>query len=668
MTNVDVACIAAELAPLLNGGRVEKAYQPAKDQILLRMRRKGVGKLELLFELGRFLTITRRSPDNPDKPSMVANILRSELGNGRIVGVSQVGFDRLLRIDMERGSGPRALVFELFGDGNLLLLGDNDEILLPMRGADHGARKLRKGEIYAPPPGSASPFALGFDAFVAAGKAGVKDTVRFLAVDLGFGPQWAKELCVRSGVKKNAAVADLPDDQWKSLHDAVADLGHAIARNDLAPLVMYKGPERIDAVPFPLETYPEPEHAAEEAATFRDALDAFFVGTSDEDDASDDPRQKRFNEAKGKLDRRIAQMEQSIAGFEADEAVKKTFGDVLYLRYQEVDGLLRTVQEAHNTRSWQDIEATLKAAANQGNAAAAMLNALNHDATAVLDLSDLEGNTFQVPVDVRRNVQDNAEALYAAGKKARSRTEGARVALEESRAQLAALEAKGLDGFGAAPTRSKGQSKHFWFETYRWTVTPSGFLCVGGRNAGQNDAVVKKYLRDGDRYVHAAIHGAPSIVVRPADGSNDTPDDEDLLIAGQFAVCASRAWRQFGEASAYWVTANQVNKTPRSGEFVPRGAWIVHGKRNLMDRLPMDWAVGLVKFTKGGVPSVDGEVEKLMGGPPASFVGFTDDLVRLVPGDVEPNDAASALAERFGRDMEEAQHVLPGGPVRLEGL
>lgn len=674
MTNVDVACLAAELASLLSGSRIEKAFQPAKDQVVLRLRQKGAGRLDLLFELGRFLTITRRPPDNPDKPSMVAQILRSEYGNGRVVGVHQVGFDRLLRFDVERGDGRKAIVFELFGDGNLLLLDADDAIRLPMRGADHGARKLRKGEPYAPPPGPATPFDLDLGAFTAKGQAGVKDVVRFLAVDLGFGPQWAEELCARADVPKNTLVADVDDAQWQALHEQLMDLGDQIGRNDLAPVVIHKGEERVDAAPFPLVTCPAPDFAAEESSTFHGALDTYFVGTSDEDDAGDDPRQRRFDEAKGKLTRRIQQMQDSIDAFVADETARRQEADVLYLRFQEVQGLLGVILDAHGKgHSWQEIGGRLRQAADGGDVTAAMLADLRADATATLRLTDLDGQEFLVNVDVRRNVQENADRLYAESKKAAGRQDGAKVALKKSQAELAELEAKGLDGFGAAPKRKQEQSRHFWFESYRYCMGPDGALLVGGRNAAQNDAVVKKYLRDGDRYVHAAIHGAPSIVVRTPEDA-DAPSDADLEVAGQFAVCASRAWRQFGAASAYWVTPQQVNKTPRSGEFVPRGAWIVHGKRNTMDGLPMTWAVGQVSFTLDGtpVPATDAAdrktITKLVGGPPQAFAPYTDELVRMEPGDVEPNDAAAFLAERFECGIEEAQAVLPGGPVRWEGI
>lgn len=39
-----------------------------------------------------------------------------------------------------------------------------------------------------------------------------------------------------------------------------------------------------------------------------------------------------------------------------------------------------------------------------------------------------------------------------------------------------------------------------------------------GRDAQQNELLVKKYLRAGDVYVHADLRGASSVVVRNAPG------------------------------------------------------------------------------------------------------------------------------------------------------
>lgn len=676
MTNVDVAALAAELAPLLVGGRFDKAWQPGKDTILLRVRRKGAGKADLLMELGRFATVTRRPPANPDKPSMVAQILRTALENARLTGLRQVGFDRLLRLDFERGDGRHSLVLELFGDGNLLLLDGTDTIVLPMRGAEHGARRLKKGEPYQPPPGSSLPFGLDAKALRAAAE-GSRDLVRFLAVGLGFGPLWAEELCLRAQVPKATKVQDLAPAQWEAVRAALERLGRDIARNDLAPAVVHEDGKPVDAVPFVMARYPAPKYTHEETPTFREALDALFLGATGDEDAEepDDPRRARYEEARGKVLHQLKQMDDAITGFVAEEDEARQDGDALYASFPVVEEALAALRKARGEKGWAEVEAALAKGRAAGHAAAQRVLALEpHQGRARLRLALADGTPRDVEVDLRLSVQQNAEEAYDRAKKARARREGAAVARKDAERRLADVEAKGLDAFGAAPVRKERAKHHFWFEGYRWTLTPGGHVAVGGRNAAQNDAVVKKYLREGDRYIHADVHGAPSVVLRPADAAAKDFAPEDLATAGQFAVCASRAWRQGGSGSAYWVTPAQVSKTPNSGEFVPRGAWMVHGRRNAMEALPLQWAVGLVRMRPDGTPvprdapDPDGRVfPKLAGGPPQGLAPFAQDLLRVEPGETDPNDAAVELAERYGVTVEEAQAALPAGPVRLVG-
>jgi len=677
MTNVDVSALTAELAPVVVGARVDRAYQPAKEQILLRLRRKGTGRIDLLFGLGRFLTATANPPENPDKPSMVAQTLRSELENCRVLSFAQIGFDRLVRMDFERGDGKRSLVFELFGDGNLLLLDATGTITLPMKGGDFGSRRLRKGEPYAPPPGASLPFGLTQEELQAAAT-GKRDLVRFLALDLGFGPLWAEELCLRAGVAKNTATSALDAASWTKVRSAIGELGADITRNILAPALVFEvkpeGPELVDAVPFPMRRYPSPAFSHEEAPTFHAALDAIFVGGSaaTADEEPEDPRRKPFAEARGKILRQVEQVEGAISGFVEEEARWRADGEALYAAFPQVQAILDSLNKARADRSWASIADTLAKGRAEGNALALQVPELRpHDGSAIFAVRALDGSIRNVAVDLRRSVQENADACFASAKKARSRREGAEQAAKDARERLRQLDAKGLDGFGAAPQRVERVSRHFWFESYRWTLTPSGLVAVGGRSAAQNDAVVKKYLRDRDRYVHAEIHGAPSVVVRPAEGTAADISPEDLRAACQFAACASRAWRQGGSASAYWVTPNQVSKTPASGEYVPRGAWMIHGKRNVEPGLPMDWWVGKVTMRMDGTPVRLGEptpprsVEKLVGGPRESLAPFCAAMLHMLPGSVEPSDAAQLLVERFGVTNEEAAAALPAGPVEL---
>ncbi|HLF15924.1 MAG TPA: NFACT family protein, partial [Candidatus Thermoplasmatota archaeon] len=396
MTSVDVAALAAELAPLVVGARVERAYQPAKERILLRLRRKGAGKLEMLVEVGRFLTLTRRPPANPDKPSMVAQILRQQLENARVIGFSQVGFDRILRIDMERGDGRSSLVAELFGDGNLLLLDGDGVITLPLRGTDYAARSLRKGERYRPPPGRPPPFGRSLDELRAAGLEAKRDLVRFLSTECGFGPQWAEELCLRAGVAKDRPAAGLGQDEWTAVHGAIAVLGEEIRRADLAPAVVHEGGRAVDAVPFTMQGYPPPRFAHEESATFAEALDALFLGaTGDEegDEQRNDPRRPRFEEAKGKLEFQLRQTDEAIATFEADERRLQVDGDLLYAAFQEAQAALAAIDEARRKAGdWASAEVELARRRAAGDAAAAAVVGLRpHEAAATLRLRDAAG-------------------------------------------------------------------------------------------------------------------------------------------------------------------------------------------------------------------------------------------------------------------------------------
>jgi predicted ribosome quality control (RQC) complex YloA/Tae2 family protein len=505
---------------------------------------------------------------------------------------------------------------------------------------------------------------------------------------------WAEELCLRAAVEKSTRLADMEAPQWQAVHGAIQALGGDISRNDLAPALVYdagagepgrgastdgEGPKAIDAVPFVMKRFPPPRFSQQEAASFREALDELFVGTADADgegeSVEEDPRQGPFNEAKGKLMRQVQQVETAIAGFRTEEAAARQEAEALYASFGQAQAILESLNKARRDRSWAQVEETLQAGRVDRNPLALQVPELRpHNGTALLRLTSPEGKPMTVEVDLRLSVQENADAHYAVAKRAKARRDGAEVALQDARDKIAALERKGLDAFGTAPARVQRVSRHFWFESYRWTVTPNGLLAVGGRSGPQNDAVVKKYLREGDRYVHAEIHGAPSVVVRPAEAVAADISNEDLRAAAHFAVVSSRAWRQFGPATAYWVTPEQVSKTPRSGEYVPKGSWIIHGKRNVEPDLPMEWWAGKMRFLPSGVPIPYAEweahaqartFEKLAGGTLAAMQRFAAGCVKLVPGKIDPNDAAQELAARFEVSNEDAMAVLPAGPVEI---
>lgn len=101
---------------------------------------------------------------------------------------------------------------------------------------------------------------------------------------------------------------------------------------------------------------------------------------------------------------------------------------------------------------------------------------------------------------------------------------------------------------------------------------------------------MKRYLRPGDVYVHADIHGASSCIVRskikPVIGPDGFPvttiSPSCLQEAGTMTLCRSGAWKAKIVASAWWVHAHQVSKTAPSGEYLSTGSFMIYGKKNFL--------------------------------------------------------------------------------------
>ena len=199
----------------------------------------------------------------------------------------------------------------------------------------------------------------------------------------------------------------------------------------------------------------------------------------------------------------------------------------------------------------------------------------------------------------------------------------------------------------------------FWFERYRWFISSDGNIVIGGKDVKTNEMVVKKYLKEGDRYAHADIQGAASIIIKSkgVDGKLLDVSDATLEEACIFAASFSKAWKQFAEAQAYWVLPEQVSKAAQSGEFVPKGAFIIRGKRNY-HRCKLEVAVGII--------SID-EENKVMCGPVNSVKKRTDKYAIVVPGDTKKNDMAHKIAKAFDVGVDSVDRVLPPGGMTIIG-
>jgi predicted ribosome quality control (RQC) complex YloA/Tae2 family protein len=721
LTSVDLAALAGELS-IYEGAGVGKVYlYPDRDLLRFRMRHYDLGRTELLVEVGEDKRVNVTDPDNlpaaPERPPNFAMMLRNRMQGAELVDVSQFQFDRILELTFERDDETTTIVAELFGDGNVAILDGTGEVIDCLETVRLKSRTVAPGAQYEFPSARFDPLGVDYDAFEARMRDSDSDLVRTLATQLNFGGLYGEELCTLAGVEYNVPIEEATDEQLRALYDALRRLADRLADSDLDPRVYYdlddpdaEDPtdddgaiegQRVDVTPIPLAEYDE--RYGEPFDSFNEALDDYFTFASDEADdsggdaAGGDRGRPDFESEIAKHERIIEQQQGAIEDFEAQAERERENAEALYANYDLVDDILSTVQGARaEDRSWDDIEERFAEGAEQGIPAA----------EAVVSLDGSEG-TVTVEIDGERvtltaneGVEKNADRLYREAKRIEGKKEGAEEAIERTRSELEEVEqrkeeweaadageAGGGDGNGGAdgesdegdedvdwlaePSIPVRQSEH-WFEDYRWFHTSDGFLVIGGRDADDNEDLVKKYLDRGDRFFHAQAHGGPATILK-ATGPSESYDDDVAVPesskreAAQFAVSYSSVWKDGKFAGdVYEVGSDQVSKTPESGEFLEKGGFAIRGDRTYYESTEVGVAVGITCEPE----------TRVIGGPPAAIEPKSETTVEVEPGQFAQNDIAMRLYREFkGRFADDAfvrkvasadriQEFLPPGGSR----
>jgi len=609
LTSFDVLALTRELQSLV-GGFVDKVYQ-RQDEVILKVNVPGAGRREVFAKAGKWLCL-RELAEKPETPPPFAATLRKHLDNARIERVEQRSFDRIVVFAFDRGT---RLIFELFGKGNVVLA-DAEATLAAMRRVAVRDRTIAPGVPYEFPPATADPLSMSLEAFANAVVAAKGGMVKVLASAMNLGGQYAEEVCARSEVEKSAKIVDAEDGRIPRVHAAILELARQV-REAPSPEVVLEGSTPIDVTPISLR-----QHAGRERRgypTFSESLAFYLDHAPAPAPAGDDPA--------ARLRRRIEQQEGTLA--ELRETIVRTgaLAELVYAHFAQFEDLIFKAREG---------------AVAPGGAVLAVDPERHRVRVAVADVAEVE-------LDWTKDVNGNVQLLYRQRREAQEKAERVEAALEASRR---ALEKAAKDAAKVVAKPRIKATKAFWFEAYRWFVSSEGFLVLGGRDAKTNDAVVKKHLKEGDRYAHADVHGAPSCVVKGGSKAGEATLQE----ACAFALAWSKAWSAgLASGSAYWVLPEQVSKQAESGEYLQRGAWVIRGKRNYVHDIPVRAAIGEIEH--------EGH-RKVMAGPVSAVTAKSSRHVIVEPGDEDKNAFARRMAARFHVPVEEVARVLPPGGVR----
>jgi len=625
LSSLDMRALLRELRQL-EGSRLEKAYHFDGSEVLLRF--KGVGeRTGLHVRNGKYVALTASSTAEGTQPTSFAMLLRKHLGGAVLTKVVQRAFDRILILSFTSTEmGDAELVIELSKEGNVLLVKEG-KIVQPLFSRDYGRRALRAKFEYVPPPLTPDPATMSIEEFGNVLSSSRADIVRTLATRIGLGGTYAEDVCLAAGLDKNAEPKSLSPAQLEALLGALKAL-LAKADGELHPSIIIKDDVPIDVIPFELGVY---EGAKKEGfGDFSSAIVQYFARVKD-------VVPERTEE--GRASNIEAQQAAMAAKLSAEAEKVELMADSIYVHFTHFQNILEPLKGAPIGKALVDalkgLDPSLGVKVLNANLGTIEIPVPGTDETIVFQASE--------------DIHGNASRYYEAAKTARSKLQGV----------MSAMKAEGAKSARRAVPAAKRRRK-FWFERYRWFVTSDGHIAVAGRDARMNDEVVKKHIKANDRYAHADVQGAPSVALKSEDVTGaQLPgfSEQALEEACEFSLIHSKAWNAgLATGSSYWVMPDQVSKTPNPGEFLPKGAFVIRGKRNYARKIAVKAALGIFEFNGERLPFC---------GPESAVSAHTPEHVTFVSGDRNKADFAKEMAMKFDLDLEDVMRALPPGDVRV---
>ena len=530
---LDAICMTAlaqELRSTLLGGKIDKIYQPTRDEVVLHMR-TGQGNVKLLLSANpqhpraHITAITR---ENPDTPPMFCMLLRKSFVGGRLLELRQPSMERLLDFRFETLSElgdrmERRLVLECIGrKSNLVMLDGAGRITESLRRVDRdlsAQRSVLPGMFYEPPAPTGKADLTAMDegelaALVSGAPEGEGQTDWLLDTFAGVSPLIARELVFQGGGSR------------EGLRERLMQLRGRIAAGDYTPIILRRDGRPIDFTFMPALQY-GPETELVRCQSFSALLDDFYA----EKEAQERVKQRgqdfirSVTQARTRTARKIANQEQDLRRA-ADREQLRRFGDIITTNFYQM-------------RKGQTL-----------------LRAQDYYDPACAEV--------EIPLDPLLTPQQNAAKYYKEYKKAQKAEEMLSIQLEKNRRELdyldSVLQMIGLsegdrdlqeirqelmdNGYLKQQKRklaAKGKQKVVRAKPMEFRST-AGLPILVGKNNSQNDRLTLREADKRDIWLHVQkLHG--SHVILCTGGAE--PDGQSLTEAAMLA-----AWFSQGKDSA----------------------------------------------------------------------------------------------------------------------
>ncbi len=245
--------LVAELKENLIGGKINKIYQHEKDEILLHIRNMGNNYRLLISSTSNNprIYLTDFVKENPMTPPSFCMVLRKHLTGGRILSISQNGFDRVIHLDIssidELGQDTvKKLIIEIMGKhSNIILVNNGDfKIIDSIKKVNYQISRIRQvlpGLTYENPPlqDKLNPSFYSrddFDKLIANSNGNMQIYKFFYQNYQGLSPLISKEICFNSNIDISRPINSLSSEELDSLYVEFAESMDLVNQANFKPV------------------------------------------------------------------------------------------------------------------------------------------------------------------------------------------------------------------------------------------------------------------------------------------------------------------------------------------------------------------------------------------------------------------------------------------------
>ncbi|MFP3193705.1 MAG: ribosome rescue protein RqcH [Caldivirga sp.] len=588
---LDLVAIASELNPVVGGGRVIRVYRLG-DSHYFKIRTRT--DIVYLVANPRRFSQTWRIPQGLS-PSPLRRLVE-----GCVVNGIEANLDRVISMVMNCGK----LTFELIPPFNIIFTVNNivKWVLHEYRGKD---REVKVGLTYIEPPRRFLDPRFFDNLLKVAEESGL--SVESLSRGLGLGVDWAREVCSRSGCSDLAST-------WFSIRGIL----EALHLGRLKPTIYLNTPY---VSPLPLVSI---NGEFREVASFNKAVDEYFSAIEVEKAAED--KVKDYEEEAARLESSVRELEESIGKYMTEAGEFRRRGELIMSRLYELNELHGELLNLY-AKSKDTFKSSVKG--------------MVHGDIKVIDYDPLRKaikvmvNDTEVELNLGEKPSETATRYFNEAKRLEKKAKAAEDKLNELRSRIDELRSRAREESEEAKADVRFIASREWFERFRWFITSGGLPVLAGKDANQNETLVKRYMNPWDVFLHADIQGGPVTIIKVSKGQE--VKQADLAEASQYAAAYSKAWKLgVNSIDVYYAKGEQVSKRAPSGEYVSKGGFMVYGQRG--------WVRGVELVIGVGI-RIDNEAVRLVSAPPGAINSLANYYIILKPGNVERSKVASDIKE-----------------------